>query len=96
MRVDFKIDTKIGQVIIEYNGIQHYEPVPFNGDKELAKANFARQIKRDQWLRDYCNLNNIILIEIDGRKYTKDKIEPYLVEQLTYLGLLPPAVPTNL
>ena len=43
---------------------------------------FARQQKRDKYLREYCQENNIILLEIDGRSYYGDKIKTYLQSKL--------------
>lgn len=47
-------------VLIEYNGIQHYEPIEYFG----GKNKFESQIKRDNIKREYCQKNNIILCEI--------------------------------
>lgn len=52
--------------IIEYNGEQHYIPI----EKFGGNIAYQKQIKRDKYLRDYCNNNNIQLIEI---KYNQDK-----------------------
>ncbi len=61
--VDFYIPDK--NIIIEYNGIQHYKPTTFGGitNKE-ANLTFIKQQKRDNELRQYCKENNIILLEI--------------------------------
>lgn len=54
------IDFVVRGVFIEYNGEQHYSSIEFfGGEKRLIK-----QQKRDQELRDYCQQNNIRLIEI--------------------------------
>ena len=47
---------------IEYNGIQHYQYVPYlhNGDV----INFTNQQKRDDYVKNYCKFNNIKFIEI--------------------------------
>lgn len=47
-------------MFIEYNGEQHYIPIQYFGG-QLA---FEHQIKRDNYVRDYCNINNINLLEI--------------------------------
>lgn len=68
---------------IEYNGKQHYT---FSRDFKMykhlsedeAKNCFNRQIKRDQSVREYCKLNNIILIEIPFTIKTKDRIKSIL------------------
>lgn len=46
--------------IIEYNGKQHYVPIEYFG----GKVTFEAQIKRDNYLRQYCLDNNIRLIEL--------------------------------
>lgn len=77
--VDFKVN--IGETIcfIEYNGIQHYQPIGFFGGEEKFN-NY--QIPRDNALREYCKEQNIPLLEI---KYTlkdneiKDTIKDFLI-----------------
>lgn len=88
--VDAYFEYKDKKIIIEYNGEQHYRVVTFGGKNnlKLAQKRFKRQVKRDEWLRNYCKINDIILIEIDGRKYTDIKIEKYLIEQLKILQLI--------
>lgn len=53
--------------LIEYNGIQHYEPVEFFGGKE----NFEKVMYRDNIKQRYCYNNNIKLIEIPYYKNDK-------------------------
>ena len=48
---------------IEYNGKQHYVPVGHFG----GELQFQKQLQRDNYVRNYCQNNNIKLIEI---KYT--------------------------
>lgn len=78
-RLDFYIPGNI-PTIIEYNGRQHYEYVP---DLQKSESDFIRQQERDATLRNYCNLNNIKLIEI---KYTvpykdiKNKLQEALAQ----------------
>lgn len=47
-------------VCIEYNGIQHYEPVGYFGGQEA----FENVVMRDKIKEDYCNENNVHLIKI--------------------------------
>lgn len=68
MRVDFYLELNNKKLIIEYNGEQHYKSIKFFG----GDAQFEKQQRRDQLLREYCNINNITLIEI---KYTSSKDE---------------------
>jgi hypothetical protein len=57
-------------LIIEYNGIQHYLPVNFNNQAaEDVEKNLKKQKIRDRELRKHCKNNNINLLEIDGRKH---------------------------
>ena len=73
-------------VIIEYNGVQHYRPVLFgNSNVSSAKLNFKRQKLRDKQLREYCSKNSIRVIEIDGRKYAFSSLKKYLEGHLNEL-----------
>lgn len=57
-------------VCIEYDGIQHFEPVDFAGKgEEWAKEHFHYTILRDEVKNNYCKNNNIPLCRI---KYTQD------------------------
>lgn len=58
--VDFYVKKDGIKYFVEYNGKQHYEPIEyFGGEKQ-----FKKQQKRDQELREYCEIKNINLIEI--------------------------------
>ncbi len=74
---DFYISSK--NIIIEYNGAQHYYPVRFgNMSIDIASLNFEKQKIRDEQMRQYCAKNNINLLEIDGRQYTGHKLVSFL------------------
>ncbi len=60
---------------IEYNGIQHY--IMQNGFG--GKLKFEAQVNRDNYLRKYCEENNIKLIEIS---YKEKDIIGYLKSKL--------------
>lgn len=47
-------------IYIEYNGQQHYMPIECFG----GKLSYEKQILRDEALRNYCQLNDIKLVEI--------------------------------
>lgn len=47
-------------ILIEYNGIQHYEPIEFFGGQEGVEG----VVRRDKIKEDYCRNNNIPLIVI--------------------------------
>lgn len=66
-------------LVIEYNGQQHYEPICFGG-MELSKAikNFKKQQKRDNFVINFLKNKNISLIEIDGRIYRGHKLKKFL------------------
>lgn len=58
VRIDFYIPKL--KTFIEYNGRQHYEPVPdFGGIRA-----FEKQQERDLWVKNACNTNNHKLLEI--------------------------------
>jgi hypothetical protein len=77
--VDFYLEDY--NTIIEYNGKQHYCPVRFIGmTQEEAEEQFLKQQDRDKYLQDFCDVNQIQLIWIDGRKYTNSKLKNYINE----------------
>ena len=47
-------------ILIEFDGVQHYHPIPFFGG---LNGLLLRQ-KRDKIKNDYCKINNIRLIRI--------------------------------
>jgi hypothetical protein len=55
------------RIAIEVQGRQHTEYVPFF---HRTKTNYLSQLRRDQQKLDFCELNNITLIEI----YDEDEI----------------------
>ena len=61
-------------ICIEYNGIQHYEPIKYFGGIE----EFDKRIERDKIKIEYCQKNNIRLIVI---KYNEDIIK-YLTNHI--------------
>lgn len=55
--------------LIEYDGIQHFKAVRFNGmTEEDAEASFMKCVEHDKIKDNFCKLNNIKLIRI---KYTE-------------------------
>jgi hypothetical protein len=74
LRYDFYIKNK--NILIEYQGQQHYYSVEyFGGEKDLLKNKIRDEIKRD-----YCILNNIKLIEIPYWDF--DNIDIILTNEL--------------
>jgi hypothetical protein len=79
--VDFYLSEM--NTIIEYNGAQHYQPVRFGGiSQDRADMNFTHQQVRDERLRQFCKINDINLICIDGREYSNSKLEDYLIKHI--------------
>ena len=82
-RFDFYIPAL--NLIIEYQGVQHYKPVNFASNTseniELAKVAFIDRQQRDEEKQQYCLDNNIRFEPIDGRTiHGKEKITKYLDE----------------
>ncbi len=73
-KVDFYLPNS--NIIIEFNGIQHYEPVEHFGGKEK----FIQQQHRDKYIQDYCIQKNIKLIEISYLDY--EQIENILMKEV--------------
>lgn len=67
IRVDFYLPNQ--NCIIEYNGIQHYQPVEHFGGQEA----FVKQQQRDNLLTQYCIENNISLLVISYKEFNKIK-----------------------
>lgn len=79
--VDYYI-TSIN-LIIEYNGEQHYEAVKFGGiSQEEAQKKLEKQTKRDLKVDELCSNSNINIIWIDGRKYKGEKLKKYLLDTI--------------
>lgn len=64
--IDFYIPEL--KIAIEYNGEQHYKPIKYFG----GKLKFDRQVKRDQYVQDYCKKFGIKLIIIPYSKNESD------------------------
>lgn len=75
-RFDVWIPTR--QIAVEYNGLQHYEPVEIFGGEE----GFAATKKRDELKRRKCAENDVILFEV-AEGYSLKK----LVDSIASLSL---------
>ena len=72
---DFYIPSK--NLLVEFQGKQHYEPVDFNNEgMEQAEKKFEKQQENDRRKRNYAQQNNIDLLEITYLE--EDKIEEIL------------------
>ena len=72
---DFFIPQK--QIMIEYDGLQHFEPVPYWGGEEKFKATQ----RNDEIKNNYCASHNIQMIRIPYY-YSKEDIYSYLINIL--------------
>lgn len=69
-------------MLIEYQGKQHYEPIEFFGG---IKA-FKKQKKRDAMKKEYALKNNIQLIEIPYTEKTYEDIKKYLSKYINIIS----------
>ena len=65
-------------ICIEYQGLQHYQPIDYFGGEET----FIIRQKHDKIKRDYCKDNGITLIEIPYTYDTREKIEDFLKDKI--------------
>ena len=80
---DFLVHYDNRLVLIEYQGIQHYEPVDFDGKgEEHAKNQFLRQKEHDHRKRQYAKKHGYKMITIKYTYATYDQISEYLDEHL--------------
>ena len=82
VKPDFYLIIDDVKWIVEYNGKQHYELTGKTGRKFGGKKGLAERQARDEWLRQYCKKKNIRLLEIDGRKYVKEKIKAEIEDKM--------------
>jgi hypothetical protein len=76
IEIDYIISYNGIDYWIEYNGIQHYMYVEhFHRD---GIENFKDQLRRDEKVKNYCNRNNISLLEIPYIYNTKNSIYLFL------------------
>lgn len=78
--VDYEFEFNNKKYFVEINGEQHYQ---FTERFHRNNDSFENQKLRDKWLRKYCKSNNIILIEVDLRKYQEEDIKKYLFDILS-------------
>lgn len=80
LRVDFYL--KDYNLVIEYQGVQHYVMRSFSGNSEFDEENFHLQRRNDQRKRDYFKEHNIDLLEIPYAKQYKmfDMINERLIQ----------------
>ena len=82
---DFSIpDEKYRHILIEYNGIQHYETVDYFGGEEQ----FKKQKEHDKRKRDYAKKHGYKLITVKYTYDTYESVEEYLDNELKKLGVI--------
>lgn len=73
---DFLLDKE--DIIIEYQGLQHYKPVEHFGGFERFKS----QVKRDNIKKRFAEENGYVLIEVPHTLDNHDKVYKFLKEKL--------------
>ena len=82
---DFSIpNEKYGHILIEYNGIQHYEAVDYFGGEEQ----FKKQKEHDKRKCDYAKKHGYKLITVKYTYDTYESVEEYLDKELKKLGVI--------
>lgn len=82
---DFSMhDEKYGYILIEYNGIQHYESVEYWGGEAALK----KQKEHDKRKRDYAKKHGYKLITVKYTYDTYESVEEYLDKELKKLGII--------
>lgn len=85
LRFDIYLDDY--NVLIEYQGEQHYKPIKYSSEtQEEANIKFEYTKKHDEIKRQYCKDNNILLIEIPYWEF--DDLEYYLFDKLVRLNII--------
>lgn len=76
----FDVYLKDFNILIEYDGEQHYEIIYKNSGKENKQENLTKIQKHDKIKTDYCKRNNIPLIRIPY--WESDDLEYYLFDKM--------------
>jgi len=73
-------------LVIEYDGVQHFRPINFNGTfktKESLLENFELTKLKDKIKNDFCKLEGIKMIRISYKD--KDKLNEKILKELLWL-----------
>ena len=81
LRWDFIVNHNTSPMVIEYDGVQHYQAVRFGGSKEQAEKKHDDVKKRDKIKDDHCLANNIPILRIAYWDF--DNIETLVKEFLS-------------
>ena len=78
------IDFVIGDVFVEYNGIQHYKDVQFfkNGGHNKIPFSFEKQQERDKLVQNYCESNNIKIVWLNYTQSDEEIVKS--LESISY------------
>ncbi len=61
-------------IVIEYDGCQHFKPIPFFGGEQ----SYVDRLKHDKMKDDYCEENNIKLLRIPYFKNVENELNNFL------------------
>ena len=65
-------------LIIEYDGIEHFEPVNFGSETMTPKEAFEYVQRHDKIKNEYCERNNIGIIRIGYKENLEERMEDIL------------------
>lgn len=71
-------------LIIEYDGEQHYKPMRYHDDEDKNILDFRKRQERDKIKNNYCKENNINLLRIPY--YEKNNIDSIIIDCLQRLN----------
>lgn len=80
---------------IEVDGIGHYRPVAFNGDKEKAEEIFIQRKNNDEIKNKYCKNNNIPLLRLPFWIIERKEYHDYINNFLSSLSRLTTLINNN-
>lgn len=83
----FDYHLKDYNALIEVDGMGHYRPVPFGGDKEEGIKQYKERIYNDEIKTKYCETNNIPLLRLPFWIIEKDEHEEALKEFIENLSI---------
>lgn len=74
----FDFYLKDYRACIEVDGVGHYRPVAFGGQKENAQYNYEQRVQNDSIKTEYCRKNNIPLLRLPFWEIENDNYEELL------------------
>jgi very-short-patch-repair endonuclease len=86
LRFDFYIPKL--NLVVEFDGKQHFEPVRFRGiSEEVALEKFKHIQKTDKIKNEYCNANNINIVRISYFDNIYSKLKEIMNDYKKEVGL---------